>query len=284
MRDRASGRLVRFSALKTRPGYARPLIEGESLVGRVQDKVIIVTGVGSDPGIGHSTALVLAGEGARLVVTDIDAEGAECCAERIRGKGGEAISIRQDVTDEDTWDAVVGRTAEHYGRLDGLVNNAGIAVLKPLADLSLADWNRQIAVNLTSVFLGCRAAAPEMRKAGGGSIINLSSVAGLIGLPNCSAYAASKGGVRLMTKALAAELGGSGIRCNSVHPGVIWTNMQAGAGGGTRDTAERMTSTLPLGRVGEPQDIANIILYLASDESNYVTGAEFVVDAGMTAV
>lgn len=253
-------------------------------MGRVQDKVIIVTGVASDPGLGHSTALSLAGEGARLVVTDIDAEGADRCAEQIRRMGGEAISVRQDVTDEETWRTVVAQTTEKYGRLDVLVNNAGIAVLKPLAELSLIDWNRQIAVNLTSVFLGCRAAAPEMRKAGGGSIVNLSSVAGLIGLPNCSAYAASKGGVRLMTKALAAELGGGGIRCNSVHPGVIWTNMQARAGGGARDSAERMTSTLPLARLGEPQDIANIILYLASDESNYVTGAEFVIDAGMTAV
>lgn len=253
-------------------------------MGRVQDKVIVVTGVASDPGLGHSTALTLAGEGARLVVTDIDADGAERCAERIRTMGGKAISARQDVTDEDAWHTVVAQAAQRYGGLDGLVNNAGIAVLKPLAELSLGDWNRQIAVNLTSVFLGCRAAAPEMTKGGGGSIVNLSSVAGLIGLPNCSAYAASKGGVRLMTKALAAELGGSGIRCNSVHPGVIWTNMQAGAGGGARDNAERMTATLPLGRVGEPQDIANIILYLASDESNYVTGAEFVVDAGMTAV
>lgn len=252
--------------------------------GRVAGKVIIVTGAASDPGLGHCSAMTLAREGARLVVTDIDAEGAERCAENIRRLGGDAVSLDHDVTDEERWTAVVATTIERFGRLDALVNNAGIAVLKPLADLSLADWNRQISVNLTSVFLGCKSAAASMRQSGGGSIVNLSSVAGLIGLPNCSAYAASKGGVRLMTKALAAELGRENIRLNSVHPGVIWTNMQASAGGGSRDTAERMSAGLPLGRLGEPQDIANIVVYLASDESNYVTGAEFVVDAGMTAI
>ncbi len=251
---------------------------------RMGNKVAMVTGGASDPGLGFSTAITLAREGARVVVTDIDAAGAERCAEAIRQAGGEALAFHHDVTDEAAWSAAMTRAVEAYGRLDVLVNNAGIAVLKPLLELSLADWNRQITVNLTSVFLGCKSAAAEMKKTGGGSIVNLSSVAGLIGLPNCSAYAASKGGVRLMTKALAAELGPQGIRCNSVHPGVIWTNMQSQAGAGRRETADRMTAGLPLGRVGEAQDIANMVLYLASDESNYVTGAEFVVDAGMTAV
>lgn len=252
--------------------------------GRVAGKVAIVTGAASDPGLGNSSAIALAQEGARLVVTDVDEQGAERCAENIRKLGGDALALHHDVTDEDRWTGVVAKTIETFGRLDVLVNNAGIAVLKPLADLSLADWERQISVNLTSVFLGCKSAVPAISKSGGGSIINLSSVAGLIGLPNCSAYAASKGGVRLMTKALAAELGSQNIRCNSVHPGVIWTNMQADAGGGSRDTAERMSSALPLARLGEPQDIANIIAYLASDESSYVTGAEFVIDGGMTAI
>lgn len=252
--------------------------------GRVAGKVVIVTGAASNPGLGHSSAMTLAHEGARLVVTDLDADGAEGCAESIRKLGGEAFSLPHDVTSEKRWTEVVAATVETFGRLDVLVNNAGIAVLKPLADLSLDDWNRQISVNLTSTFLGCKNAALAMGKSGGGSIINLSSVAGLIGLPSCSAYAASKGGVRLMTKALAAELGRENIRCNSVHPGVIWTNMQANARGGSREAAEQSSSMLPLGRLGQPQDIANIILYLASDESNYVTGAEFVVDAGMTAI
>jgi NAD(P)-dependent dehydrogenase (short-subunit alcohol dehydrogenase family) len=255
----------------------------EAQMGRVQNKVAIVTGAASDPGLGHSSALALAREGAKLVVTDIDGAGAELCAQKVREAGGQAIAVTHDVTSELTWASVVALTVETYGRLDVLVNNAGIAVLKPLEKLTLEDWNRQIAVNMTSVFLGCRTAIPEMRKAGGGSIVNISSVAGLVGLPTTVAYGASKGGVRLMSKAIAIEFGKSNIRCNSVHPGVIWTNMQAGAGYGSREASEAIGAGLPLGRLGEPMDIANCVLYLASDESNYITGTELVVDAGMTA-
>lgn len=252
-------------------------------MGRVQGKVAIVTGSASDPGLGHASALALAAEGARLIVTDIDGAGAERCAEKIRQAGGEAIALAHDVASEDQWKAVIAAADARFGRLDVLVNNAGIAVLKPLAQLTLADWDRQIAVNLTSVFLGCKYAAESMRKGGGGSIVNLSSVAGLVGISLCAAYGASKGGVRMMTKAIAAELGKDRIRCNSVHPGVIWTNMQSSVAGGRRDGAEAMASGLPLGRMGEPQDVANCVLYLCSDESAYVTGGEFTVDGGMTA-
>lgn len=253
-------------------------------MGRVAGKIAIVTGAASDPGLGHATALTLAREGATMIVTDIDLPGAERCAQAIRDAGGRATALHQDVTSEDGWKQVIDHAVKAHGRLDVLVNNAGIAVLKPLDDLTLGDWNRQINVNLTSVFLGCKYAAPAMRASGGGSIVNLSSVAGLIGLATCVAYGAAKGGVRIMSKALAAELGKDNIRCNSVHPGVIWTNMQAGAGGGNRANADAMSAGLPLGRVGEPADIAHCILYLASDEANYITGAEFTVDAGMTAV
>ncbi|MBI1182400.1 MAG: glucose 1-dehydrogenase [Alphaproteobacteria bacterium] len=252
-------------------------------MGRVEGKVAIVTGAASDPGLGRTTAMTLAREGARLVVTDVDMDGAEDCARKIRDAGGDAFAMQQDVTSEAVWAEVVVKTVATYGRLDVLVNNAGIAVLKPLDDLTLADWNRQIEVNLTSVFLGCKAAVPELRKSGGGSIVNMSSVAGLIGLRTCIAYGASKGGVRLMTKSLAMELGQDNIRCNSVHPGVIWTNMQAGARSGDKEAGRAATAGLPLTRLGEPEDIANCILYLASDESSYVTGAEFTVDGGMTA-
>ena len=153
----------------------------------------------------------------------------------------------------------------------------------PIAEMTLADWNRQIDVNLTSVFLGCKYGMAAMRETGGGSIVNLSSVAGLVGLATCSAYGAAKGGVRIMSKAVAVEGAADDIRCNSVHPGFIWTNMQAQVAGGSKPAA-MPTELIPLGRMGEPQDIANCILYLASDESNYVTGAEFTVDAGMTAI
>lgn len=253
---------------------------------RVKDKVIIVTGAASDPSLGRATALTLAAEGAKLVVTDIDDEGGENCAQAIRDAGGEAIYLHHDVVNEDEWKLVIQRTVDTFGRLDVLVNNAGIAVLMPLEDMTMADWDKQISVNLTSVFIGCKYGVEAMRKTGGGSIVNLSSVAGLVGLANCIAYSASKGGVRLMSKSIAVECGPDNIRCNSVHPGVIWTNMQADARGTTADAPpddSALADTIPLGRMGQAQDIANVILYLASDESNYVTGAEFTVDAGMTA-
>ena len=253
-------------------------------MGRVQGKIAIVTGAASNPGLGRSTALALGREGATVVVTDRDLAGAEDCAAAIRAAGSNALALHHDVTSEGQWQAVIERTIATYGRLDVLVNNAGIAVLKRIADMSLADWNRQIDVNLTSVFLGCKYGMAAMRDSGGGSIINLSSVAGLVGMATCVAYGAAKGGVRIMSKSIAVEGAVDNIRCNSVHPGVIWTNMQAQATG-TRDPGNVAMGRerIPLGRVGVPDDIANCILYLASDESNYVTGAEFTVDAGMTA-
>ena len=251
-------------------------------MGRVQDKVAIVTGGASVPGLGNATALTLAREGAKVVVTDVDEAGAQRCAQAIQEAGGEALALHQDVTDEARWRAVVDRTVEEYGGLDVMVNNAGIAVLKTVADLTLEDWSRQIDVNLTSVFLGCKYGMEAMRAQGGGSIINLSSVAGLVGLATCVAYGAAKGGVRIMSKGIAVEGAADNIRCNSVHPGVIWTNMQAQATG-EAEPGPVPPERVPLGRMGEPQDIANCVLYLASDESNYVSGAEFTVDAGMTA-
>ena len=253
-------------------------------MGRVAGKVVIVTGGASNPGLGRSTAKTLGREGAKVVVTDINLEGAESCAGEIREAGGEAMAIHQDVTSEAGWQEVIAKTVEAYGRLDVLVNNAGIAVLMPVAEMTLADWSRQIDVNLTSVFLGCKYGMAEMRKNGGGSLINLSSVVGQVGVATCTAYGAAKGGVRIMSKCIAMEGAEDNIRCNSVHPGVIWTNMQAAATGTTHKSEVAVPpERVPLGRVGAAEDIANCILYLASDESNYVTGAEFTVDGGMTA-
>jgi NAD(P)-dependent dehydrogenase (short-subunit alcohol dehydrogenase family) len=250
---------------------------------RVEGKVAIVTGAASNPGLGWATAHTLAREGARLLVSDIDEAGVEQCAESIRASGAEAVALRQDVTSESDWQTVIERALSDFGRVDVLVNNAGIAVLKTIDDMTLADWNRQIEVNLTSVFLGCKHVMPAMRRSGGGSIVNLSSVAGLVGIQTCVAYGAAKGGVRIMSKSIALEGAADEIRCNTVHPGVIWTNMQAQATGRADPSAVPAgRDRVPLGRVGEAQDIANCVLYLASDESNYVTGAEFTVDAGMT--
>ena len=252
---------------------------------RVENKVALVTGAASNPSLGRTTALTLAAEGAKLVVTDIDEAGVKETAAAIEAAGGEALALQHDVTDEFAWESVLAATQERFGRLDILVNNAGIAVLMPISEMSLDDWNRQIEVNLTSVFLGCKHGMAAMKSSGGGSIVNLSSVAGLVGLPNCTAYGASKGGVRLMSKSVALEAASDNIRCNSVHPGVIWTNMQAQAVGSDDPAAANVAAArVPLGRLGQPQDIANCVLYLASDESSYVTGAEFTVDAGMTAM
>lgn len=253
-------------------------------MGRLDGKVALVTGAASNPGLGRTTAERLAAEGAQLMVTDVDLPGAQACAEAIVAAGGQAEAMQQDVTSEEQWAAVMAALNDRFGGVDVVVNNAGIAVLVPIEDMSLEQWNRQIEVNLTSVFLGCKYAIAEMKKREGGSIINLSSVAGLVGLQTCVAYGAAKGGVRIMSKSIAVEAAKYNIRCNSVHPGVIWTNMQAQA---TRANApgdlDASAMRIPLGRPGEPMDIANCVLYLASDESNYVTGAEFVVDAGMTA-
>ncbi len=253
-------------------------------MGRLDGKIALVTGAASNPGLGYSTAMRLAEEGAQLVVTDVDETGAQACAEAIQAAGGQATSLRQDVTSEADWEQTMAAAGDAFGGLDVVVNNAGIAVLVPIENMSLEQWNRQIDVNLTSVFLGCKYAIAELKKRGGGSIINLSSVAGLVGMQTCVAYGAAKGGVRIMSKSIAVEAAKYNIRCNSVHPGVIWTNMQAQATG-ANDPASLETGAMriPLQRPGEPLDIANCIVYLASDESNYVTGAEFVVDAGMTA-
>lgn len=250
----------------------------------VLDKVVIVTGAASNPGLGYSIALLLAARGARVVATDLDGVGAEDCAVAIRAVGGTAIGLRHDVTSEQEWLSVMETTVNTFGRLDVLVNNAGIAVLKRTEELTLDDWNRQITTNLTSVFIGSKLAMEQMKTSGGGSIINMSSVAGLVGMKRCVAYGASKGGVRAMSKSIAMDGAEYNIRCNSVHPGVIWTNMQAAATGSRSiSDARAAPERVPLGRPGLPEDIAHCVLYLASTEANYVTGAEFTVDAGMTA-
>jgi NAD(P)-dependent dehydrogenase (short-subunit alcohol dehydrogenase family) len=251
---------------------------------RVAGKVALVTGGASVPGLGSATALRLAEEGAIVFVTDRDGEGAQAVADRICGTGGRAFAMTHDVTAEADWDRAMGAIIEKLGRLDILVNNAGIAVLRMLDVLETADWMRQIEVNLTSVYYGTRRAVRAMRTVGqGGSIVNVSSVAGQIGVPGCSAYAASKAGVRLFTKTVALETARDKIRVNSVHPGMIWTNMQKLAMADNAQQYDIINAAIPMGHMGEPLDIANCILFLASDESRYVTGAEFTVDGGLTA-
>ena len=253
-------------------------------MGRLDGKIAIVTGGASVPGLGSATAERFAEEGAVVYVTDRDVEGAERVASAIRAKGGKATALAHDVTSEGDWDRVMETVLAQQGRLDVLVNNAGIAVLRMIEDFTTDDWKLQNDVNLNSVFYGSKRAVLAMRKSGkGGSIINISSVAGLGGVPGCSAYAASKGGVRLFSKVIAMECARDAIRCNTVHPGMIMTNIQGVAQEDNSDNYDATMALVPMGYMGEPLDIANMNLFLASDESRYVTGAEFVVDGGMMA-
>ena len=252
---------------------------------RLSGKIALITGGASVPGLGSSTAQRFAQEGAKIWLTDRDLAGAEKVAEGIRASGGQANALLHDVTDEAQWDAVFAAIEAEDGKLDVIVNNAGIAVLRPIEEMSAADWRLQNSVNLDSVFYGTKRAVALMRTTSTkGSIINISSVAGLIGVPACGAYAAAKGGVRLFSKTIAVETAKDGIRVNSVHPGMILTNIQGVA---QEDNAANYDATLalvPMGYMGDPLDIANMNLFLASDESRYVTGTELVVDGGMTAL
>ena len=250
---------------------------------RVAGKIALVTGGASNPGIGRSIALALAREGASVVVTDIDGEGAVRCADEITTRGGTALAFSHDVASETDWQTVIGETRAAFSGLDILVNNAGIAILKPLKDLTTEEWNRQIDVNLTSVFYGCKYGLELMRETGGGSIINLSSIAGHVGNKTTAAYAAAKGGVLAMSRSIAVEEAKHNIRCNTIHPGMIWTNMQAGAMGSHEAASYKPPAfVVPMERQGTPEEIASMALFLASDEASYITGAAFTVDGGMT--
>lgn len=263
-------------------------------MGRVDGKVAIVTGGAS--GIGAASARVLAREGAAVVLTDVNAEEGERAAEEIRAAGGTADFLRHDVGEEAEWEAVIAHTLDAHGTLDVLVNNAGIAGGWQLTDYTLERWRDIMRVNLDGVFLGVKHAILAMRKSGGGSIINISSIDGIMGAPLRVPYCASKGGVRLLTKAAAIECAqlGDAIRINSVHPGPIATNIFAAAFersdpglvdafGGMSGVGEYYIRNTPQGRFGAPEEIANGVLFLASDDASYITGAELVIDGGWTA-
>jgi NAD(P)-dependent dehydrogenase (short-subunit alcohol dehydrogenase family) len=253
-------------------------------MGRLSGKVTLVTGGASVPGLGSATAIRFAEENAVVYITDRDADGAEKVAAGIRASGGEAYALAHDVTSEADWDRVMAAIIDGHGRLDVLVNNAGIAVLRMIEDYTTDDWNLQNNVNLNSVFYGTKRAVIAMRKTGqGGSIINMSSVAGIVGVPGCGAYSAAKGGMRIFSKSIAMETAKDKIRVNTVHPGMILTNMQGVALEDNADNYDDTLALIPMGYMGEPLDIANMNLFLASDEARYITGAEMVVDGGMMA-
>jgi len=252
-------------------------------MGRLDGKVAIITGAAS--GMGAEEARLFAREGARVIATDLQEEKVREVVNEIKASNGEAMSFKHDVTKPDDWERVVEATVEKFGKIDVLVNNAGIGGEEGFAGIDAIDldaWNKFMTVNATSNFLGIKNVVPAMRRNGKGSIVNISSIAGLIGGAAGVHYTSSKGATRLLTKGAAVELGPDNIRVNSVHPGFINTPMTSVV----LDDEEMRGGALkniPLGIVGEPEDVAYLVLFLASDEARFVTGAEFVIDGGQTA-
>ncbi len=258
-------------------------------MGLVDGKVAMVTGAAS--GIGRACAETLAREGAQVVITDIDLDGMAGTAGSIEAAGGLALSLRHDVTDEDAWRAVLEEVQSHCGGLHILVTNAGIGIGGSLLEMTLEDWRRQNAINLDGVFLGTKHGIPTIHGSGGGSIIIMSSVAGLRGSAGLAGYSASKGGVRLFAKSAALECAAAGlkVRINTVHPGIIdtpiWTKLPSSglSGGANTIDPEALAAATVAHRAGRPEEVADGVLYLASDLSSYVNGSELVIDGGLMA-
>jgi len=247
---------------------------------RLENKVALISG--GARGMGAVEAKMFVQEGAKVVIGDVlDEDGKQTEAE-INEAGGECVFVHLDVTDETAWQDAVAAAVDRFGKLDILVNNAGIARINNVEDTTSDEWDLVMDINAKGVFLGTKAAIPEIRKTGGGSIVNISSIAGLTG-GRTSSYAASKGAVRLLTKSSAIQYAGEGIRCNSVHPGVIETPMTTPMMLNTQKGRNLNVSRHPLGRVGQPEDIAYGVLFLASDESSFMTGSELIIDGGLTA-
>jgi 3(or 17)beta-hydroxysteroid dehydrogenase len=261
--------------------------DDELLRGRVRNKVSIVTGAGS--GIGRATAILLSREGGRVAVADIDESAAFDTCKLIASNGGEALGLRLDVTSEEEWENAIKEVFRAWGTPDILINNAGISFAKPVAETSLDEWRRLMAVNLDGVFLGTRAGIRSMRERGRGSIVNISSASGIKASPGATAYCASKAAVIHFSRTAALECAQNGlnIRINTVLPAgvktAMWRTMETWADVERSETWNAGPDEVPLKRFAQPEEIAQAVLFLASDESSYVTGTELVIDGGYTA-
>ena len=247
---------------------------------RLNDKAVLISG--GARGMGSVEAKLFCSEGASVIIGDIlEEEGRKIEAE-ISESGGVCIFVRLDVTSEEDWESAVNLAVERFGKLDILINNAGIFPMESIEDTTVESWDRVMDVNAKGVFLGTKAAIPAMRTSGGGSIINLSSIAGLVGSAYSASYIATKGAVRLLTKSTAIQYAKDGIRANSIHPGLIDTLMASELLSDPELQIKRLAST-PMGRTGTAEEIAYGALFLASDESSFMTGSELVIDGGFTA-
>ncbi|MCL6446291.1 MAG: SDR family oxidoreductase [Alicyclobacillus sp.] len=244
---------------------------------RLKGKVAIITGAAR--GQGRAAALLFAEQGAAVVITDVLPE-VNAVADAIQATGGRALAIRHDVTDAEQWRHVVRTATQEFGHIDILVNNAGVTSRTGILETSAAEWERVININAKSVLLGMQAVIPEMKRVGGGSIVNISSIYALVGSGASAAYQASKAAVHLLTKTAAVQYAANGIRVNSVHPGIIDTPMIADM---TADRYQILLSGTPMGRLGKPEEVAKGVLFLASDDASFITGTELVIDGGYTA-
>lgn len=250
-------------------------------MGRATNKIAIVTGAAS--GMGRSHSLLLARAGAQVIATDRDEAGGMETTAQIESDGGIATFVKHDVSSESDWKQVISRAKSTYGSVNVLVNNAGIGFFKPTVDTTLEEWDSLQNINARGTFIGCREVIPAMKAAGGGSIINVSSTFAIVGRAGFAAYSASKGAVRGFSKSLAAELAEFNIRVNSIYPGTIETNLTKHVLS-TPAAIEEIIGPQLIRRPGLPVEVANAVLFLASDESSFVTGAEFIVDGGYTSV
>jgi NAD(P)-dependent dehydrogenase (short-subunit alcohol dehydrogenase family) len=253
--------------------------EREIIMGRLSGKVAIITGAAL--GMGAAEAKLFAKEGAKVVATDIKDDVLQEVINEIKENGGEAIGLKHNVVSEEEWKSVIQTAVNTYGKVDILVNNAGIASPKTMAQMEMAEWNKVMDINLNGCVLGMKYVIPEMQKAGGGSLINISSIGGIVGMAGSSPYTAAKGALRSLSKSAAVEYGKDKIRVNSVHPGIIETPMTADS---FKDALPYYKTFTQLPYFGQPEDVAYGVLFLASDESRFMTGAELVIDGGWTAL